>query len=436
MAGKYFSIHHRFLAWIGRLTNTVILSPHPVSIGNASEDYYFGLLKARREGKKLVVLFPYSLPGRLRQPTFDPAFLFLESDLLAMKYRSAISSLLSGIFTLYFIAVRVLLVCLDKFFHIQFTSGYYWRPLAGQDLLWRSNPGVIKFDWNLARDQDWGTQFSTPLELTLGRKIIASCEVERERMGLPRDAWFVCLHVREGGYKGDWENKVNSDIGNYLGAIKEIAKRGGWVVRMGDPTMTKLPVLDRVIDYAFHPGQSATMDVYLVKECSFYVGLGSGLLDTAFLLGKPVVMTNSLQWINGLPLRHGDIAIFKHVYSRSEGRFLSLQEWLMRAPSISAVDWSSPDWSLVENSDEEITSVVKEMLDFSSYQGPTSLQREFRKEHWRAVNEMSKTFRFSPNDVENCNEWFRFSTRMLAWRGEISAEFLEKNWFKSSRLPN
>lgn len=432
MAGKYFSLHHRFLAWVGRLTRTIILCPHPVSIGNASEDYYFGLLKVRREGKKLVILFPFQMPGRFYIRMFEPAILFLESDLLAMKYRSAISSLLSGVFTLYFITAIVIKIFLHKFFRIEL-SGYYWRPLAGQDLLWRPNVGQIKFDWDLARSQEWGIQFSTPLDLTLDRTIIASCEAERERMGLPRDAWFVCLHVREGGYKGDWENKVNSDIWNYLGAIKEITQRGGWVVRLGDPTMTKLPILDQVIDYPFHPGRSTMMDVYLVKECSFYVGVGSGTLDTAFLLGKPVVMTNSLQWINGLPLRHGDIAIFKHVYSRSEGRFLSLQEWLMRVSSITREDWSSPDWSLVENSEEEITNVVKERLDFSGDQGPTHLQQEFRKAHLHAVHEMSRTFRFSSNDVENCNEWFRFASRMLGWRGEISAGFLEKNWFKSSR---
>ena len=63
MVRKYFSVHHRFLAWVGRLTNTIILCPHPVSIGNASEDYYFSLLKARKEGKKLVVLFPLEMPG-------------------------------------------------------------------------------------------------------------------------------------------------------------------------------------------------------------------------------------------------------------------------------------------------------------------------------------------------------------------------------------
>ncbi|MDA1330213.1 MAG: TIGR04372 family glycosyltransferase [Chloroflexi bacterium] len=432
MAGKYFSIHHRFLAWVGRLTNTIILLPHPVAIGNASEDYYFGLLAARKQGKKLVVLFPFQMPGRFKIRMFDPAILLLESDLLAMKYRGVMSSLLSGIFTLYFIMARIFTMCLYKLFRIE-SSGYYWRPLAGQDILWRPSATQTKFDWDLVRAQGWEDQFTIPLKLSLNGKIVAFCEEERERIGLPRDAWFVCLHVREGGYSGDWENIRNASISNYLGAIKEITMRGGWVVRMGDSTMTKLPTLDRVIDYAIHPARSAIMDVYLLKECSFYVGTSSGILDTAFLLWKPVVITNATQWINSLPLRRGDFEIFKHVYSRTEKQFISIREWLMRASCITREHWSSPDWIHVENSEDEITNVVKERLDFSDAQATTDLQREFRKEYWRAVNEMTKTFRFDSNDVENCNDWFRMASRMLTWRGEVSAEFLEKNWLKSSR---
>ena len=435
MTGKYFSLHHRFLAWIGRLTNTVILSPHPVSIGNASEDYYFGLLKARREGKKLVVLFPYPLPGRLRKPTFDPAILFLESDLLVMKHRSPVSALLSAVFTLYFLVVIVSIKLSLKFLKFE-PSGYYFRPLAGQDTLWRPNSAVIKFDWDLARDQKWETQFSIPLELSLPRKHLVNCEADREHIGLPHDARFVCLHMREGGYSRDWDNIRNTNIANYLGAIKEITQRGGWVVRMGAPTMTKLPPLERVIDYAHSPRRSALMDVYLLKECSFYVGTSSGITDTALLLGKSVVLTNMTAWINLLPPQSGDLIIFKHVYSKSEKRFISIQEWLQRASMITAEHWSSPDWQLVENSDAEITSAVKERLDFENNRGPTDLQQKFKRAHLCAVQELSEILQFGSSEVENCNEWFRFASRMLTWRGEVSVEFLEKNWFKSSRMPN
>lgn len=423
-------MHHRFLAWLGRLTNTVILCPHPVSIGNASEDYHFGLLKARREGKKLVVLFPYPLPGRLRQPTFDPAILLLESEYLALKFGSPVSRLLNAVFTLYFFVVIVGIKLALKFCRFE-PPGYYFRPLAGQDIIWRPDPAVLKFDWDAARRQRWKEQFAHPVALSLPEHCIASCKAVRERMGLPHDAWFVCLHVREGGYKKDWNNIRNADIKRYFGAIKEITQRGGWVIRMGDPSMTKLPEMECVIDYAHSDFRSALMDTYLLHQCKFYIGTSSGITDTALLLDKPLVLTNMQSWINLLPPRRGDFLIFKHVFSRSENKFLSLREWLQRATMITPEHISAPDWDLVENSAEEIADAVKEKLDLRVGRKPVQLQDEFKKLHLEAAQDLSKVFRFGLTDLENCNDWHRMASRLLTWDGEISTKFLENNWLVS-----
>jgi putative glycosyltransferase (TIGR04372 family) len=431
--GKYFSFHHRFIAWVGRLTNTIIVSPNPVAIGNASEDYYFGLLKARKEGKKLLVLFPYQFPGILRQPRFDPAFLFLESDLLLVKYRSPKFNCLSCMWTLYFLIVIVSRTLLSKVFRFK-SSGYYFRPLAGQDILWRPDPSATKFDWVVAQSQDWHAQFSKPLLLSLPRSHTLSCVTECERMGLPSNSWYICLHVREGGYSGDLDNVRNANIANYYQAIKVVTQRGGYVVRMGDPTMTRLPNLDRVIDYAHAPNKCALLDVYLLQKCSFYVGTSSGLMDTAFLLEKPVVLTNMTHWLNGLPPSSGDLTIFKHVYSISERRFISVKEWLAQAKMITIEHWSSPDWRFFENTEEEIASVIKEKLDQPKNLVTTHLQNEFKSRHLHAVKELSKTLRFHASEVENCSDWFRFSSRVLTWRGEVSAEFLEKNWLECQHI--
>jgi len=407
--------------------NTIILCPHPVSIGNASEDYYFGLLKARKEGKKLLVLFPFNMPGRFRIKTFDPAILYLNSRYLAVKYRGIISLILCGMFTAYFILIQIIRMIIGKIIRIQY-SGYYWRPLAGQDILWRPDASVIEFDWEMLKKIDWHNQFSAHLELSLSRRHFEYCEFERERLKLPHDAWFACLHVREGGYSGDWDNFRNADITTYISSIKEITERGGWVVRMGDPTMKKLPELDRVIDYPFTCSRSSIMDVYLLLECDLFIGTSSGILDTAFLLGKPVVLSNMTSWLNVLPLKKGDLSIFKHIYSIPEKRFLSIKEWLLRASMIKEETWSSPDWELVDNTEEEILSVVREKLNAENISSPTVLQCEFKRVHLHVVKEMSSTFRFDKSDLENCNEWFRHASRMITWEGEIGEAFLKNNW--------
>ena len=73
---------------------------------------------------------------------------------------------------------------------------------------------------------------------------------------------------------------------------------------------------------------------------------------------------------------------------------------------------------------------------FNREKRSSPLQEEFRRAHAHAVQELSETLRFASSELENCNEWFRFASRMLTWRGEISAGFLEKNWLQSSRAPN
>ena len=68
--------------------------------------------------------------------------------------------------------------------------------------------------------------------------------------GVPHDAWFVALHVREGKWDGrnpGLHGVLNSDMDTYLPAIAEITRRGGWVIRMGDPGMTRLARISHTI---------------------------------------------------------------------------------------------------------------------------------------------------------------------------------------------
>ena len=95
-------------------------------------------------------------------------------------------------------------------------------------------------------------------------------------LGIPYDKWFVCLHIREGGFLPNNEHiqsHRNASISNTFLAIEEIVKRGGWVIRMGDSSMLPLPALEGVIDYAHHPFKSDRMDVVLCAKAKFFWGV-------------------------------------------------------------------------------------------------------------------------------------------------------------------
>ena len=74
-----------------------------------------------------------------------------------------------------------------------------------------------------------------------------------EKLGVPRDAWFVCVHSRDGAYSPADEHLHsyrNCSIENYRLAVREIVERGGWCLRVGEPSSASLPSERGLVDYA------------------------------------------------------------------------------------------------------------------------------------------------------------------------------------------
>ena len=187
-----------------------------------------------------------------------------------------------------------------------------------------------------------------------------------EKLGVPHDAWFVCLHVREGGYLPHlaYHSYRDADVSTYLLAVEAIVERGGWVIRMGDPTMKPLPRMDQVIDYVHTKVCSDWMDVFCFAQCRFYLGSPSGPCNVAFTFGVPCALTNFA------PMGHGaysgrDIWIPKLYRSVSEKRYLTFAEVLLSPLRglYRTEDFEAAGVSLVDNSPEEIRDLAVEMMD-------------------------------------------------------------------------
>ena len=76
-----------------------------------------------------------------------------------------------------------------------------------------------------------------------------------KKMGVPTDAWYVTLHVREANFRGETvqnttENFRNSAISDYKEACEAIADMGGWVLRMGNKRMSEIKNFPNTYDYA------------------------------------------------------------------------------------------------------------------------------------------------------------------------------------------
>lgn len=208
----------------------------------------------------------------------------------------------------------------------------------------------------------------------LGREPLLSmkgCDYERGRnwlndLGVPRDAWFVCLHCREDGYvDGENQSYRNGDINSYIPAIKTITDRGGWVIRMGGPTNKQIPSMERVIDYANLNSKNNWIDIFLCAACKFFIGTSSGLCAVSHVFGVPVVSTNAAPMSMMFGYRSDDLSIPKLVWSYKYKRLLSFHEVFDSDISNFRFDnlFYEANVKVVDNDPEDIKQVVLEMMD-------------------------------------------------------------------------
>jgi putative glycosyltransferase (TIGR04372 family) len=428
------TLFHRFCVFLGRLTRTIIVIPHPMTVGNTAEDIYFGLLKARHERKKLALFLPYQLPGRLRLPLTNREVVAVESEYRAFRRGSLIDVAGSVFITLLFGFFRGLSMVRQKLGREPF-SEWYTVPMTGQDILWKPEGRMEQFSWAIVDAYRWPEQLRAPIDVHLDERKRRTGESLKSHIGLPGDAWFVCLHVREPGYWNDKDAGAprNASIGNYVEAIREVTRRGGWVVRMGDPSMTRLPPMERVIDYPFTDAKSELMDAYLLSECRLYIGMQSGIFDVAVLFQRPIILTNMPAWLFPFPLKRGDTALFKHVFCKSRGRFLSIKEWLSEPWGATAPNPSQADYEYHENTPEELRTVVAEYFDRGPEWQPAPLQLEFNR--FRAT--MGKRLLSGPlipDDLySDIHSRYRFASRLEAAAGVVGLDFLRNNWETNAR---
>jgi putative glycosyltransferase (TIGR04372 family) len=420
------TILSRLCKWIGNRTGTIVIIPHPIVIGSCAEQIYPSLLKARREGKKLVMLHQYRLPWPIHYHLPNLELIDIASEYKTLSSESPWFIVGSTLVTLYAGIARVLNLVARRLGYPLSDADIY--PCVGNETIWQPREHMSGFSWDVVGEYDWHAEIHSRLPVYLRPHKKAIVERERERLGLPLDAWFVCLHVRESGFHNDAMTERNANILNYVEAIKEITGRGGWVVRLGDRTMTRLPAMDRVIDYPFTSFKSSLMDLYLISECRVYVGMQSGIYDVARLFQRPIILTNMASWLFPYPQKRGDIGVLKHAYSKSKRRFLSVTEWM--AEPFEAVSYFAlgDDYLLYENSPEELRATVKEFFDQRGRSDPTPLQRKCHDLWQRRGKELLEMKLFRGNPADDLHNRYRMASYLVSAQGVISETYLQKNW--------
>ncbi len=185
-------------------------------------------------------------------------------------------------------------------------------------------------------------------------------------IGIPKDAWFVCVHGRDGSHSLSNESHSyrNTTMELMVPAMQEIVARGGWCIRMGDKSTKPLAPMVGVIDYAHHSGRSAELDVYLCASCKFFLGNTSGLFLLSSIFGVPSALTNQVPFA-ALGFRSGDLSIPKKIRLSGHSGFLTSAEILASpiANFRTSRLYAQANLELVENSADEIRELVLEMFE-------------------------------------------------------------------------
>jgi putative glycosyltransferase (TIGR04372 family) len=117
-------------------------------------------------------------------------------------------------------------------------------------------------------------------------------EAALRKLGLPRDAWFVGLHVRE--KPANPLDPRTAKLETFYQSISEIEKRGGWIIRFGTGVMTPLPSKRNILDLNIENEDLKRLHLYVIAKSLFLLSTNSGPNTVAWALGTPVLQTNTL----------------------------------------------------------------------------------------------------------------------------------------------
>ncbi len=228
---------------------------------------------------------------------------------------------------------------------------------------------------NTNRDRDVHNlldRFPPHLEFTSEEEVRG--EAGMRVMGISLGTPFVCLIVRDNAYldaylsSNEWNyhNYRDTDIQNYILAAEELAARGYFVIRMGAKVKEALKTAHpRIIDYATNGMRSDFMDIYLGAKCEFCISVSTGFDAVPYIFRRPVAYVNMVPLGYLFTFRQQVLCITKHHFALAEDRELTLSEIFNYGVGfcIHTSDYASKGIKLIENTSEEIRSVVIEMAE-------------------------------------------------------------------------
>lgn len=205
-----------------------------------------------------------------------------------------------------------------------------WRVMDDSCRFWtRKDTHHVKL---YDRSKDYNLFLTAKSHLSFTEEEHQKGKEQLGHLGIPTGAPWVCVYNRDSNYLDKSCNAriIHHDYRNFsvkslLSAANELSGRGYYVIRVG--SMVEEPFISsdsKIIDYSNCPFQSDFMDIYLLANCTFFLGSDSGIFCIPWLFKKLVIKTN-FTVLRGLNIAPG-LYILKSFWNKEQQKFLSLKE--------------------------------------------------------------------------------------------------------------
>ncbi len=145
------------------------------------------------------------------------------------------------------------------------------------------------------------------------------------RIKVDVDQPLVVLHARHDAYHRLGAQAFrNTQIRNYVPAIRHLLNQGYQVVRIGDGQMPRLKIRNkRYVELPFERRYRPEYDPFFIAHADFMIGCQSGPCAYARALGKPLLSVNAVLHYTLLPAPM-EMACFKRYEQRRAGRWVPI----------------------------------------------------------------------------------------------------------------
>lgn len=351
--------------------NLILLIPHPIALGNCCEEIYEALRIATLQNKKILIILPIYVNIRfIPIKTLDSRLFALESKYFLLKPLSAFLIPIRLILWLAFLPVRTILIYLREWEILKIQKDFI--PYFGAKFLFNSleNGPYKEFSVKHAVNEKVMRSNIANYDIKLSKHVNFKAAKFKKEINMSEKDWFVCLHIRTGGYYNDEEKSSdrNADISNFIPLINFITEKGGWVFRLGDKSMPKLDrnLLTRnemVIDLPHSKFNRPEINAWLLANCNSFVGMLSGPEFYARLFVKPIILINMHSPFAGGTNEKNTIGIYKKFVDKKTGEEINFLNVLEK----SRFNWNDLtilDYDVIELNSSEILRFSSPLIPF------------------------------------------------------------------------